>query len=318
MRKYLSLILFLLAAAALMSACAPAATPTPEPTEEAEIPEGGGKALVLGDISDDPAEVIEGTQPVADYLAAAMSDYGYTHGEVRIASSSDEMAELLRTGEVDIYFDSVYPGMLMADQSGAVPILRRWRFGVEEYQSVIFTSKDSGIESLDDLKGKLIAMDNELSTSGFVMPAAFLVDEGFTLVGRKSYNEPVAEEAIGFVFSFDDENTLQWLLSDQVAAGATDNVSFGRFPEEVQDDLVILAETEFVPRQVVLASPGLDEDVRQALIDAMLGMDEDEDGQAALEIFELTSQFDEFPEGIDAAFDYMRELQATIADLDMP
>ena len=37
-------------------------------------------AIVLGDISDDPAEVIEGTQPLADYLAENLKDFGITEG----------------------------------------------------------------------------------------------------------------------------------------------------------------------------------------------------------------------------------------------
>jgi phosphonate transport system substrate-binding protein len=318
MRKYLSLVLFLLAAIALMSACAPVTTPTPEPTEEAGIPEDGGKALVLGDISDDPAEVIEGTQPIADYLAERMSDHGYTHGEVRVAASADEMAELLRTGEVDLYMDSAYPAMLIADASGAQPILRRWRRGVEEYHTIIFSTKESGVESLEDLNGKLIAFDNELSTSGFVLPAVFMVEEGLTLIGRKSFDEPVSEDAVGFVFSFDDENTLQWVISGEVAAGATDNVSFGNFPEEVQDNIVVLAETESVPRQIVLVRPEMDEDVLAALIDLLTTMHENEEGLDVLDTFEDTARFDEFPEGIEAALARMRELQETIAELDMP
>ena len=44
---------------------------------------------------------------------------------------------------------------------------------------------------------------------------------------------------LGFVFSYDDENTLQWVLSEFVAAGATDDYHFYvAFPEEVTEKLV--------------------------------------------------------------------------------
>ena len=299
----------------VLTGCTPAATPTAEPTE---APTAEGRALVLGDIADDPAEVIEGMQPLADYLAVQLKDQGISEGQVKVAASAEEMEQLLKDGEVDLYFDSVYPAMLISDASGAQPILRRWRRGVGEYNTVIFTRKDSGITSVDELKGHLIALDNEFSTSGFVLPAAYLTEQGLTLVGKESYDEPAAADEVGFVFSHADENTLQWVLSGNVSAGATDNVHFEDYPKEAADQLVALAETESVPRQVVLVRPGMDEALLEAVNKALLEADESEDGKAALQNFDKTSQFDEFPQGIDAALKRMRELQEIVAGLKMP
>jgi phosphonate transport system substrate-binding protein len=286
--------------------------------EPADILEEESISIVLGDISDDPGEVIEGTQPMADYLAAGLTEFGITAGEVRIASDADEMTQLLKDGEVDLYFDSVYPATLISDATGAQPILRRWRFGVEEYFTVIFTSEDSGIDSLTDLQGHMVAFDNPFSTSGFLLPAVTLVEEGFNLHGKSGYDEQVSEQEIGFVFSYDDENTLQWVLSGYVAAGATDDYHFYvAFPEDVTEKLTVLAETVSVPRQVVLARPGLNPDLLQAIIDRLVNADEDPEAQAALEAFQ-TSQFDVFPEGIDAAQDRMREMMQLIQELQMP
>ena len=92
------------------------------------------------------------------------------------------MTQLMASGQVDLYFDSIYPATLVSDITGAQTILRRWRFGVEEYQSVIFASQESGITSIDDLNGHLIAMDSPYSTSGYFMPAAYLVKHELNLV----------------------------------------------------------------------------------------------------------------------------------------
>jgi len=161
------------------------------------------RAIVLGDISDDPAEVIEGTQPLADYLAAQLSEFGITEGQVAIATSTEELAQMLANGEVDLYFDSTYPATLISDQVGAKIILRRWRFGVDEYQSVIFASADSGIRSIEQLPGHMVAMDAPYSTSGFLLPAVYLTENGLTLSGKKSTGDPVGSDEIGFVFSYD-------------------------------------------------------------------------------------------------------------------
>ena len=169
-----------------------------------------------------------------------------------------------------------------------------------------------------DLKGHMVAFDNPFSTSGFLLPAVTLVEEGFNLIGKSGYEDTVSDQEIGFVFSYDDENTLQWVLSGYVAAGATDDYHFYvAFPEEVTENLVVLAKTDSVPRQVVLVRPGMDPDLLQAIIDRLIGANEDPAAQAALEAFQ-TTQFDIFPEGIDAAQDRMREMMQLIQGLQMP
>src|SRR5574341_395658 len=280
----------------------------PEATEEAGFTDEDG-IIVVGDISDDPANVIEGMQPLADYLAANLGDYGITSGNVVVASSFDDMTELLERGEVDLYFDSVYPATVISDATGAQPVLRRWKDGVEEYNSVIFVRSDSGIETVQDLQGKMIAFDEPVSTSGFVLPYVYLVEQGLTLVEKDSPNEPVAPDEIGYVFSEDDDTSIEWVNSGQVAAAATDNVSYAEdIPEDLRENFVILAETEFLPRQVVIVRPGMNPELQAAIIDVLIHMHESEEGQAALEAFNDTARFDEFPEGLEAAVARMHEL----------
>jgi len=275
-------------------------------------------AIVLGDISDDPAEVIEGTQPLADYLAANLGEYGITEGQVRVATSTEEMAQLLEKGEVDLYFDSTYPATLISDQAGAKIILRRWRFGVEEYQSVIFASTASGVTSIDQLPGHMVAMDAPYSTSGFLLPAVYLTEQGLGLVGKKSTGDPVKSDEIGFAFSYDDENTLQWVISGLADAGVTDDFHFDvDFPEEARSQLVELARTESTPRQVAVIRSGLDDELVQSIIHVLTTMHETEEGQAALEPFQ-TTKFDEFPEGINAATTRMREMMELVKGIQLP
>jgi phosphonate transport system substrate-binding protein len=291
---------------------------TPVATEVPATESTSTRAIVLGDISDDPAEVIEGTQPLADYLAANLKEFGITEGQVRVATSTEEMAELLSKGEVDLYFDSTYPATLISDQTGAKIILRRWRFGVDEYQSVIFASVSSGIKSIDDLPGHMMAMDAQYSSTGFLLPSVYLTEKDLTLVGKKSTGDPVSSDEIGFVFSYDDQNTLQWVLSGRADAGVTDDFHFDvDFPKEATSQLIELARTEFTPRQVVLIRSGLDDELVRAIIKVLTTMHETEAGKAALEPFQ-TTKFDEFPDGINAATSRMREMMELVQGIQLP
>ncbi len=293
----------------------PAATPTSAPEAMASTET---QAIVLGDIAEDPGVVIEGTQPLADYLASELADFGITEGRVKIAATTDEMADLLEAGEVDLYFDSVYPATLVGDAAGAEIILRRWRYGVEAYHTVIFAGADHGIDTLEDLQGHIIAFDNPFSTSGYFLPAISLLDEDLTLVGKSSYDEPVAEDEVGFVFSYHDKNTLQWVFSGLVAAGATDDYNYEvLFSEDVREQLVVLKETAPVPRQVVVVRPNMAPELLEPVKSALITAHESEAGQAALEPFQ-TSRFDEFPEGIEAAQRRMREMMEQVQGLPLP
>lgn len=312
--KIKTLILMITILSINLASCGRNQTAVEEPT----VVPADVRAIVLGDVSDDPAEVIEGGQPLADYLASQLSDYGITEGRVRVATSTEEMIQLLASGEVDLYFDSTYPATLVSDAAGARIILRRWRFGVEEYQSVIFASEASDITSIDQLPGHMVAMDAPYSTSGFVLPSVLLIENGFKLAGKERYDDPVAEDEIGFVFSYDDENTLQWVLNGFTAAGVTDDFHFDvDFPRDAADQLVELARTESTPRQVAVIRSGLDEELVQAIVRVLTTMHETEAGAAALEPFQ-TTKFDEFPEGIESATERMREMMEIVKDIQLP
>jgi phosphonate transport system substrate-binding protein len=228
------------------------------------------------------------------------------------------MTDLLANGEVDLYFDSTYPATLISDKAGAKIILRRWRFGVEEYESVIFASKDSGITSIDQLPGHMVAMDAPYSTSGFLLPSVYLLEHGLTLTGKAKAGDPVAGDEIGFVFSYDDENTLQWVLSGLTEAGVTDDYQFDvGFPREAVGQFVELARTEKTPRQVAVIRSGLDDNLAAAIIQVLTTMHETEAGQAALEPFQ-TTRFDEFPEGLESATARMREMMEMVQGIQLP
>jgi phosphonate transport system substrate-binding protein len=307
---------FFIALIFILTACvAPTPQPTQLPATKAPVEE---RFIVFGDISDDPAEVIEGAQPIADYLASNLADHGITGGQVKVATTTDDMVQLLKNGEVDLYFDSTYPATLIGDAAGARIVLRRWKFGVETYQSVIFASKESGIASIEDLQGKMIAMDAPYSTSGFLLPAVHLTENGLKLSGKANGNAAVDPDEIGFVFAYDDQNVLQWVLSGATPAGVTDDYNFDTaFPPEATEKLVELARTESTPRQVMVVRPGLEAELLDAIIQVLTTMHEDPEAEPVLENFQ-TTRFDTFPEGIEGATSRMREMMEIVKDIPLP
>ena len=287
----------------------PTAAPTSVPTQAATATPAGQTVITMGDIGSDPAVIIDGTQPIADYIASKLGKYGITKGQVKIAKDADEMTQWLKDGQVDLYFDSVYPAALISDASGAKPFIRRWKGGVEQYHTVIFAAKSSGITQVDQLNGHVIGFDNEYSTSGYVLPLAYLTEAGLTLVQKQSVGDTVGADEVGYTFSQADQNTIQWVDSGKLAAAATDNVTYSKLPDDVKSQLVIVAETEALPRQVGVVRPGIPDDLKNALVQVLINAGQDPDAAAALKSFQGTTKFDEFPQGIDQALTRIHQLE---------
>ncbi len=263
------------------------------------------KKIVLGDISREPLKKIDRFQPLADYLAANLGEFGIGTGEVKIAPDIETMAKMLQSGEVDLYFDSLYPAMIVSEKSGAKLLLRRWKKGKSQYHTILFARADSGLTSLDDLQGKMIGLEEPYSTSGYFLPMVYLLKAGLNPVEKKRETSAVAEDRVGYIYTKDDENTIQWVVSGKLAAGAVDDRSFFRIPEETRTQLTILAETEKVARQVVLIWPGIERAQEEAIATLLVEMDETPKGEKILERFGETTKFDELPR--EAGWERMQE-----------
>ena len=270
-------------------------TTIPENGNSSEITPTDTETLVLGDVSPNPTKKIERFQPLANYLADNLSKFGIGKGKVRIAPDLETMANLLASGEVDVYFDSPYPAMIVVNKSQAKPILRRWKKGHGQYYTVIFTMKENAINTLGDLQGKMVAFESNFSTTGYMLPLAHLLQNNLVTVEKSNAEIPVSSSEVGYVFSKEDENVVQWVISGKVDAGATDIHTYEDIPESTRAQMKIIAQTEIVPRNLVIVSEKLPPEVVDKLKLLLEEMHQTSEGKDILTKFEKTVKFDQFP-----------------------
>jgi len=267
----------------LLAACGSSPAETPS-TSLVSNNQPSQRTIVWGKVDSEPTEAILKWQPVVDYLAANLGDSGIDTGVIKIAPDMETMSQWVTNGEVDIVQDSFYPAMLVASNSGAVPLVIRNKDKSDRH-AVFFARADSGLTSLEDLKGMTIALAEPHSTSGFMLPIAHLKQLGINPTEQPSQEEAAVSAAdIGYIFSGDDDVAAQWVLNRTIIAGAVDNGTFEDFDEGNPGMLIVLGETEGMTRNSMILvrkdlDPALQENIRQVL----LAMDQNPEGMAILE-----------------------------------
>ena len=271
----------------LLNGIADAAQPVPSGPDDDHV-------LVLGRISDDPKAHYEQLKPLLDYVIPRMNNVGITEGRILMARDTQQMTSYLRRGRVDWVTETSGTGMQLQKRAGAKPMLLTERGGVSRYHSVFFTRKDSGINSLADLKGRSIAFQSTGSTSAYIVPASVLLDEGLQLEILLSPMDRPTPDLVGYVFARSELNIAAWVHKRLVDAGVLSSQDWNdarRLPPAFRQDLKIIHETPDYPRALAMVRGDLDPKVEARLREVLLEAADDPAAREAMNLFFRTTRF---------------------------
>lgn len=227
-----------------------------------------GDTLKLAFIpQENPEKLLGDIEVVTKWLSKAMGV------EVTGFVTFDHAAavEALRYGDADISFMGALPFVLAEDQIGAVPLLSEVYRGQPSYSGRVFVRKDSGIDTLADLKGRDIAFADPVSESGYLYPLDLFVREGLF---------DGAAGADGFFgqkfFAGGYQQAMLAMANGLVdAAGASQYADLYLSPTQ-QAEVMVLAESEQIPSHAVIARPGLDAGLQARFTETMLRLNQPE------------------------------------------
>ena len=267
------------------------------------------KTLTLGVVFHGAKEPLEEHfRPLVVYATRKLTPTAETKGLVVVAPTAGQMIKLLEEKRVDFYMESPYPTYLINRLGAARLLLRRWKGGIGEYRSVIFTDKESGIARLEDLRGKIIAFEDPGSTSGYFLPKLFLLKKGFSMVEKPSLGAKVSAREIGYIFTDTDKNMVNLVLQNKVAAGAFSNDDYASVDDTSKASIAILGESEPMPRHLVSVRKDLPEPLVKRLKEVLLGMHQNEEAQKILRQIDNTTKFDPLPGGEESIRQKLVEL----------
>lgn len=265
------------------------------------------RLLVFGRVQENAVRAIRDRQGFVDYIAKKLAPLGITGGRILVVDKVGQLAQAIRGGKVDLFHDSVVPTMVLSRWSGSIPILRQWKYEEADYYSVILVRKDSGINSLSDLKGKVIAFDEPHSTSAHILPRMLLAEKKLKVV-QVSAPGGAEPDAVGFIHGSDD-NAPHLLVIGKVDAAATSHREFQILRPDIRDGLKIIARTKSVPRQIISVRKDLDPKMVKAFREILINMDKDPEGQAALKGQQRTTKIDEIPPG---SLEHLKDIERFI------
>jgi len=272
--------------------------------QDAPLAPAPQEVLVLGRISDDPRQHYEALRPLLDYVVPRMKDVGIREGRVLMARDAQQMISYLRRHRVDWLTETPAMAVAYRERAGAQILLSTERGGGDSYHSVFFVRRDSGIRTLQDLKGRSIAFQNLYSTSSYVAPAAELLNAGLQLDLLLSPMDRPEPESVGYLFARSEANISTWVHKRLVDAGAFANLDWNdlhRLPESFRDDLAVIHETAPFPRAVEVVRPGLDPRIQARLKQVLLDARDDPQARVALLSFFGTNGFKPLDAGAEAS-----------------
>lgn len=179
--------------------------------------------------------------------------------------------EALRNGDADISFMGALPYVLAHELVGAEVILGEVYRDSPVYTGRIFVRADSGIETIEDLRGKSIAFADPISESGYLYPLDIFVQEGLLEQGEDPQN------FFGTVFFAGGyQQALQAVLNNYADAAGASQYADLLIPVDQLEEIIWIAESDVIPSHAVITREGLDEDLSDAFVEAMLQLNEPE------------------------------------------
>ena len=304
------LVGFVLAACGTPTPSAPAVPDTDCPTA---APETAAPASNLGTPenpiimsfvpSGDTQEIIAS----GDEIAAMLSEMTGLTINANVATSYAAVVEAMGAGNAQIGWLNTF-GYVLANERYDVEVgLATVRNGNPFYQGQIVANADSGISELADITGQTMCYVDPLSTSGFIIPRIQLAAAGVDVDTLQSQDAGSHPNVITAVYNGDCDAGASFV-------DARSTIS-EQFPD-VNDRVVVIAESPEIPNDTVSFSSDLPADLRQQIVDGLLAITETEEGQPALlQVYSIDtlqvvddSFYDEFRTVLDASGINIEEL----------
>ncbi len=224
------------------------------------------ETLKMGLIPADDAEsMLRDYEPVQEYLSERLG----ISVEIQVTSDYASAIEAMRAKHIDMAWFGPFSYIIAHNIAGAEAIVNgvRRSDGKAEYHSVIIANVNSGIKTLEDLRGKTFAFVDPSSTSGNLIPRNVLIENGI---------DPDNDFKTSYYAG--THNAVQYAIANGTSdAGASSDNVYNRMVEagEIDPEVSkIIFTSDPVPGSPIALRNDLPQEIKDAIKDALLTMDE--------------------------------------------
>lgn len=263
--------------------------------------------LVMGFVPSQDSDTIADTvEPLADRLGEELG----IEVKGQVMTNYNALVEAMGANQVQIGFIPAFGYVLANEQYDVEVILKSIRYGSGTYKAQYLVRSDSGIESLEDLEGKIWAYGDKGSTSGYLFPASQLM---------KEFDYDSAAELESGFFSgtvqagAHDNAALEVYNGDADVATTFDDVRTELEEEypDVMDKLTVLGYTDEIPNDTISVTKNLDDELVQKIKDAFMSFNDDEE---MIKIMNDVYNWDAIDEASDEEYEVVKETYQEFKD----
>jgi phosphonate transport system substrate-binding protein len=268
----------------------------------------GGKVLRVGFVpAEDAQQVLQNAQPIIELLRKKLG----MEIQPFVAVDYTGIVEALRVKKLDVAFLAPASYVLAKNEANIKVILKSERKGSPYYYAAIITRADSGIKTLEDLRGRTFAFGDSLSTTGNVIPRKMLKERGI---------DP-ARDFKQILYAGAHDATVLAVFNGKVDAGATyanspdsEDTAWIRYLKKPEDIRKIraIAFSEPIPADNLVISVDLDDGIAKKIEELFIELSRDPKGKNMLRDL---YQIDGFVPASDKDYDSVRR---AFADAGIP
>ncbi len=210
-----------------------------------------------------------------DELAKMVSDKTGLTISANVGTDFAAVREAMGANKAQIGWLNTFNYVLAHEKYGVDVALVTVRFGETTYKGQIIVRADSGITTLQDLKGKVMCWVDPNSTSGYIIPRIMLKANGID--PDTDFSKQVEAGS--------HNNVVTQVYNGECDAGATyvdaRSSIAADFPD-VNEKVVVLATTADIPNDNVSFTKDFPADMRDQIVTALLDIASTDQGKEAL------------------------------------
>ncbi|WP_448969738.1 phosphate/phosphite/phosphonate ABC transporter substrate-binding protein [Macrococcus capreoli] len=233
--------------------------------------------------------------------------------EVSIATSYNTIVEALRSKQADVAFLPPTAYVLAHDKKAADVVLKALhetdingtKKVTDYYRGQFVVNKNSSIDSIDDINGKRIALQESTSTSGYLYPVGLL----------KDHNIDVNKDVKSVMVKGHDK-AITALINKEVDVAATFQDARDYLEKDyprIKSETRIIATTEKIPNDTISVQSQLDRQLKEKVKKAFITLSKDDSSKKIIK--EIYSH-DGYAETKDSEYDIIRKYVHTQAAIE--